>query len=139
MLTTKFRREAVREAITQYGCPEIFNTDQGCQFISREFIGVLKDHGIQMSRPQPPGTTYELAEPVQTSGATSLLHREQGCLESQNACSGMWRAVANPFTNWLQGLRTVLSSVLPRHHRKYLKAHHWADDTYWALAKAQYP
>jgi len=30
-LTTDFCLDAVREAITQYGCPEIFNTDQGCQ------------------------------------------------------------------------------------------------------------
>jgi putative transposase len=39
----------MREAITQYGGPEIFNTDQGCQFTSREFTGLLKDHGIKMS------------------------------------------------------------------------------------------
>jgi len=31
-LTTDFCLDAVREAITQYGCPEIFNTDQGCIF-----------------------------------------------------------------------------------------------------------
>jgi len=48
-LTTDFCLEAVREAITQYGCPEIFNTDQGCQFTSQEFTGLLKDHGIQIS------------------------------------------------------------------------------------------
>ena len=38
----------MREAITQYGCPKIFNTDQGCQFTSQEFTGLLKDHGIQI-------------------------------------------------------------------------------------------
>ena len=48
-LTTDFCLEAVREAITQYGCPEIFNTDQGCQFTSQEFTGLLKDQGIQIS------------------------------------------------------------------------------------------
>ena len=48
-LTTDFCIEAVREAITQYGCPEIFNTDQGCQFTSQEFTGLLKDYGIQIS------------------------------------------------------------------------------------------
>jgi putative transposase len=48
-LTTDFCLEAVQEAITQYGGPEIFNTDQGCQFTSREFTGLLKDHGIKMS------------------------------------------------------------------------------------------
>lgn len=48
-LTTDFCLDAVREAITHYGCPEIFNTDQGCQFTSLEFTGLLKDHGIQIS------------------------------------------------------------------------------------------
>ena len=48
-LTTDFCLEALREAITQYGCPEIFNTDQGCQFTSLEFTSLLKDQGIQIS------------------------------------------------------------------------------------------
>jgi len=48
-LTTDFCIEAVEEAITRYGAPEIFNTDQGCQFTSREFTGLLKDHRIQIS------------------------------------------------------------------------------------------
>ena len=48
-LTTDFCLDAVREAITQYGCPEIFNTDQGCQFTSLEFTNLLKDQGIQIS------------------------------------------------------------------------------------------
>ena len=39
----------MQEAITHYGCPEIFNTDQGCQFTSQEFTGLLHDHGIQIS------------------------------------------------------------------------------------------
>jgi len=48
-LTTDFCLDAVQEAITQYGTPDIFNTDQGCQFTSLEFTGLLKDHGIQIS------------------------------------------------------------------------------------------
>jgi putative transposase len=62
-LTTDFCLEAVREAITQYGCPEIFNTDQGCQFTSLEFTGLLKDQGIKMSMDGqhvvPPATLVE--------------------------------------------------------------------------------
>ena len=42
-LTTDFCREAVQEALASYGTPEIFNTDQGCQFTS-----LLKEHGIQI-------------------------------------------------------------------------------------------
>jgi putative transposase len=48
-LTTDFCVEAVQEAITRHGPPEIFNTDQGCQFTSQEFTGLLKSHGIQIS------------------------------------------------------------------------------------------
>ena len=48
-LTTDFCVDAVQEAMTRYGTPEIFNTDQGCQFTSQEFTGLLKDHGIQIS------------------------------------------------------------------------------------------
>ena len=48
-LTTDFCLDAVREAIARYGTPEIFNTDQGSQFTSSEFTGLLKEHGIQIS------------------------------------------------------------------------------------------
>ena len=48
-LTTDFCIEALEEAITRYGTPEIFNTDQGSQFTSAEFTGVLKAHDIRIS------------------------------------------------------------------------------------------
>jgi putative transposase len=48
-LTTDFCLEAVREAISQYGGPEIFTTDQGCPFTSQECTGLLKDQGMQIS------------------------------------------------------------------------------------------
>ena len=48
-LTTDFCLEAEQEAINRYGAPEIFNTDQGCQFTSQEFTSMLKDSGIQIS------------------------------------------------------------------------------------------
>jgi putative transposase len=48
-LTTDFCLEAVQEAMAQFGRPEIFNTDQGCQFTSHEFTELLHDHGIQIS------------------------------------------------------------------------------------------
>ena len=48
-LTTDFCLEAVRDALAHYGTPEIFNTDQGCQFTSQEFTGLLTHHGIQIS------------------------------------------------------------------------------------------
>ena len=48
-LTTDFCLDAVQEAITRYGTPDIFNTDPGCQFTSQAFTSLLKDHGIQIS------------------------------------------------------------------------------------------
>jgi len=48
-LDTQFCIEALEEALQRYGRPEIFNTDQGAQFTSESFTGVLKDHGIAIS------------------------------------------------------------------------------------------
>jgi len=41
--------EALKEAIDRYGSPKIFNTDQGSQFTSQAFIGVLQDAGVKIS------------------------------------------------------------------------------------------
>jgi putative transposase len=41
--------EALNEALARYGRPEIFNTDQGSQFTSAAFTGVLEDAGVQIS------------------------------------------------------------------------------------------
>ena len=41
--------EAVEDAIGKYGKPGIFNTDQGSQFTSEAFTGVLLDHKIAIS------------------------------------------------------------------------------------------
>jgi len=48
-LDTSFCTEALEEAIERYGAPGIFNTDQGCQFTSEDFTGVLKEHGVKIS------------------------------------------------------------------------------------------
>lgn len=37
------------EAINRYGRPEIFNTDQDCQFISLELTDMLKNDDIKIS------------------------------------------------------------------------------------------
>lgn len=48
-LDADFCVSALEEAIARYGCPEIFNTDQGSQFTSHAFIKVLKTNGIKIS------------------------------------------------------------------------------------------
>ena len=39
----------LRETIEEYGCPAIFNTDQGSQFTSDVFIKILVDYNIQIN------------------------------------------------------------------------------------------
>ena len=41
--------EALEEALSRYGTPEIFNTDQGSQFTSAEFTGALLAKAIAIS------------------------------------------------------------------------------------------
>jgi len=48
-MDTSFCIEALEEAIEKHGRPEIFNTDQGAQFTSEAFTGLLKEEGIQIS------------------------------------------------------------------------------------------
>ena len=48
-LEAVFCVEALEEALTKHGKPEIFNTDQGSQFTGSDFIGVLADHNIKIS------------------------------------------------------------------------------------------
>lgn len=40
---------ALQRALRRHGIPEIFNTDQGSQFIGHAFTGVLNDHKIRIS------------------------------------------------------------------------------------------
>jgi len=44
-----FCLEAMDEAVTRFGAPEIFNSDQGAQFTAEAFTGALKGHGIRIS------------------------------------------------------------------------------------------
>jgi putative transposase len=48
-LEVDFCLEAVEEALARYGRPEIFNTDQGSQFTSTAFTGLLLDNTIAIS------------------------------------------------------------------------------------------
>jgi putative transposase len=48
-LDADFCVAALEEALSRCGRPEIFNTDQGSQFTSGDFIGTLKRQGIMIS------------------------------------------------------------------------------------------
>jgi putative transposase len=48
-LTADFCVAALEEALAKFGSPQIFNTDQGSQFTSTEWIGVLENAGVAIS------------------------------------------------------------------------------------------
>jgi putative transposase len=48
-LDVEFCLEALEEALARFGRPEIFNTDQGSQFTSPRFTGLLQQAGVRIS------------------------------------------------------------------------------------------
>ena len=48
-LTSDFCIAAVEAALAEYGCPDIFNTDQGSQFTSNAFVDVFGATATQLS------------------------------------------------------------------------------------------
>jgi putative transposase len=48
-LDASFCIEALKEALERFDAPEIFNSDQGAQFTSEGFTGLLASRGIQIS------------------------------------------------------------------------------------------
>ena len=48
-LESEFCVVALRRALAEHGTPGISNTDQGSQFTSADYLGVLKDAGVRIS------------------------------------------------------------------------------------------
>jgi len=48
-MDTEFCVEALRDAMERHGQPEIFNTDQGAQFTSGDFVGELTERKVRIS------------------------------------------------------------------------------------------
>ena len=48
-LDAAFCVSAPERSLRTFGPPEIFNTDQGAQYTGKEFTGILKEHGVQIS------------------------------------------------------------------------------------------
>ena len=48
-METGFCVEALQEAMDRYGQPEVFNTDQGVQFTSADFLAKLETRGVRVS------------------------------------------------------------------------------------------
>ena len=49
MMDTLLATDVLKEAISKYGTPDIFNTDQGSQYTSFEHTNILKQHNIKIS------------------------------------------------------------------------------------------
>ena len=48
-MDTEFCVQALKEALSKHGTPEIFNTDQGVQFTSGDFLAELQTQGVKIS------------------------------------------------------------------------------------------
>ena len=48
-METDFCLEALREAMDRHGLPDIFNTDQGAQFTSADFVDELAERKVRIS------------------------------------------------------------------------------------------
>ena len=48
-MDSSFCLEALDEALARYGTPEIFNSDQGAQFTSKDFTDRLRNAGVKIS------------------------------------------------------------------------------------------
>lgn len=48
-LDVQFCIDALTEALAKYGVPQIFNTDQGCQFTSERWLEPLEQRGVRIS------------------------------------------------------------------------------------------
>ncbi len=48
-MDTSLTTQTLQEAIDKYGTPEIFNSDQGSQYTSKEHTQILKNHNITIS------------------------------------------------------------------------------------------
>ena len=48
-LGTTYVLETVKDAVATYGTPEILNSDQGCQFTSKEYKEMIRNYGIKQS------------------------------------------------------------------------------------------
>lgn len=49
MMDTALATDVLKDAITRYGKPDIFNSDQGSQYTSFEHTNILKQNGIKIS------------------------------------------------------------------------------------------
>src|SRR3546814_3255077 len=69
--------KALEDALARFGKPEIFNTDQGSQFTSNAFTGVLRAAEIKISMDRSEEHTSELQSLMRISYAVFCLKKKQ--------------------------------------------------------------
>ena len=74
-LDAGFCTEALDEALTRYGAPAIFNTDQGSQFTGFAFTGRLREAGIRISMDGRGRCMDNIRPLTRTDGVRGLSHR----------------------------------------------------------------
>ena len=83
-MVSDFCVDALEEALSRYGCPEIFNTDQGSQFTSEAFTGVLLGKcifvgiGVHFYRNKQHSRAKTFPSPRETVTDKSLSFRKYG-------------------------------------------------------------
>lgn len=73
-MDSDFCVEALEEALGRYGKPAIFNTDQGAQFTSEAFTGVLNNAGVTISM-DGKGRWVDFFERKRNSAADGVFRR----------------------------------------------------------------
>ena len=130
-LGADFCVEALEEALSRYGPPEIFNTDQGSQFTSDDYTGTLKDHGIMISMD---GKSL----PSRRRGADAwITSSSSGCGEASNTR----RSTSTPMPVWprpkpvlapgsISTMRSasIRASATARRGKFTMKAYGYVDD-----------
>ena len=109
-MTTDFRIEAVEEAIRSHGTPGIFNTDQGGQFTSAEFVGLIQGHGIQVSM----DGKGRWVDNVLIERLWKSVKYEEVYLHAYDSVAQAWQGLQRYFKLAQYGFRTVRLVTPPR-------------------------
>jgi len=124
-MDVSFCLSALEEALVRFGRPEIFNTDQGCQFTSAQFTGALTAAGVRISMD---GRGRWMDNVFIERLWRSLKHEDvylKGYADGREAHSGIasWFAFYNdtrphqglgsrtPLVAWRDGIRSGLSET----------------------------
>jgi putative transposase len=94
-----FCLDALEAAIRDYGPPGIANTDQGSQFTGTAFVGLVREHGIQLSMDGKGSWRDNLF----VERLWKSVKYEEGYLHAYASVAEAWQGLARYFTFYNQG------------------------------------